>query len=48
MSDSRMSNVNTIRERISQEHYEVKPDAVANAILERLLAGTLVPNEFKR
>ena len=48
MSDSRMSNVNVIRERISQEHYEVNPNAVANAILERLLAGTLVPNEFKR
>jgi hypothetical protein len=40
-----MNNVNLIRERISQSEYEVKPDAVAAAILERLLAGKLLPNE---
>jgi hypothetical protein len=43
-----MNTVNVMRERISQAHYEVKPDVVASAILERLLAGSLVPNEFKR
>jgi anti-sigma28 factor (negative regulator of flagellin synthesis) len=48
MSDSRMNNVNVIRDRISQAHYEVNPNAVASAILERLLSGNLVPNELKR
>lgn len=38
----------TISDRISQSHYEVNASAVAAAILERLLAGKLVPNELKR
>lgn len=38
----------TISDRISKSHYEVNSTAVAAAILERLLAGKLIPNELKR
>jgi anti-sigma28 factor (negative regulator of flagellin synthesis) len=48
MTDSRTNNVNTISERISKSHYEVNSSAVAAAILERLLAGNLIPNELTR
>jgi anti-sigma28 factor (negative regulator of flagellin synthesis) len=45
MAQSRMKNVNVIRESISQSEYEVNAAAVAAAIVERLLAGKLLPNE---
>jgi hypothetical protein len=48
MADSRTNNVKVIRERISGSGYEVNTTAVATAILERLLAGKLVPNELTR
>ena len=48
MTDSRMNNVKTISDRITESHYEVNSSAVAAAILERLLAGKLIPNELKR
>ena len=48
MTDSRMNNVKTISDRITKSHYEVDTSAVAAAIVERLLAGNLLPNEFKR
>ena len=48
MTDSRMNNVKTISDRISKSHYEVDSSAVAAAILERLLAGKLIPNELNR
>jgi hypothetical protein len=48
MADSRTNNVKVIRERISDSGYEVNTTAVATAILERLLAGKLVPNELTR
>ena len=37
-----------ISDRISKAHYEVNAKAVAQAILDRLLAGNLVPNELLR
>ncbi len=48
MTDSRTNTVKTISDRISKSHYEVNSTAVAAAILERLLAGKLIPNELKR
>ena len=48
MSDSRMNNVTVIRDRVSGPGYEVNVSAVAAAIVERLLSGKLVPNEFTR
>ena len=48
MTDSRTNTVKTISDRISQSHYEVDSSAVAAAILERLLAGKLIPNELRR
>jgi hypothetical protein len=49
MADSRMNNVNVIRDRVSSgSGYEVNAAAVAAAILERLLAGQLIPNELNR
>ena len=47
-TDSRMNTVKSISDRISKSHYEVNSSAVAAAILERLLAGRLVPNELDR
>ncbi len=37
-----------ISERISKSHYEVNSSAVAAAIVERLLAGKIIPNELRR
>ena len=48
MTDSRMNDVKLISERISKESYEVNSGAVAAAIVERLLAGNLIPNELNR
>ena len=48
MADSRMNNVTVIRDRVSGPGYEVNAPAVAAAIIERLLSGKLVPNEFRR
>jgi anti-sigma28 factor (negative regulator of flagellin synthesis) len=48
MTDSRTNTVNTISDRISKSHYEVDSSAVAAAILERLLAGNIIPNELNR
>jgi hypothetical protein len=48
MTDSRMNNVKVISDRISKSHYEVNTSAVAAAIVERLLAGNLIPNELNR
>ena len=48
MTDSRMNNVKLISDRISKSHYEVNSSAVAAAILDRLLANNLVPNELNR
>ena len=48
MTDSRTNTVHIISERISKSHYEVNSSAVAAAILERLLAGNLIPNELNR
>jgi hypothetical protein len=48
MTDSRMNHVKLISERISKSHYEVNSKAVAAAIVERLLANNLVPNELRR
>ena len=48
MTDSRMNNVKTISDRITKSHYEVNSSAVAAAIVERLLAGNLLPNELQR
>ena len=48
MAESRTNNVNTIRDRIVQSHYEVNAAAVAAAIIERLLAGNLLTNDAER
>ncbi len=48
MTDSRTNDVKLISDRIHQAHYEVNSKAVAQAILDRLLAGNLVPNELRR
>lgn len=37
-----------IRERVERASYKVDEDAVAKAILERLLAGPLTANEIRR
>jgi len=38
-SQSRMTHVNEIRERVEHEQYEVDAQAVARALVERLFAG---------
>lgn len=38
-AQSRMTNVNEIRERLEREQYQVDSQAVAQALVERLLAG---------
>jgi len=38
MADSRTEKVNSLRERIQREQYQVDPPAVAAAIVERLIA----------
>ncbi len=48
MTESRTNNVNIISDRISKSHYEVNSSAVAAAIVERLLAGKIIPNELRR
>ncbi len=48
MSDSRTNDVKLISDRISKSHYEVDSQAVAAAIVERLLRGRLIPNELQR
>ncbi len=48
MTESRTNNVTIISERISKSHYEVNSSAVAAAIVERLLAGKIIPNELRR
>ncbi len=48
MTDSRTNDVKPISDRISQAHYEVNSSAVAQAILDRLLSGNLLPNELRR
>lgn len=48
MTEPRTDDVKLISDRISQAHYEVNSRAVAAAIVERLLAGNLTPNELNR
>lgn len=48
MTEPRTNNVKIISERISSAHYHVDSSAVAAAIVERLLAGNLIPNELRR
>ena len=38
-AESRMTDMNEIRERLKREQYEVDAKAVAQVLVERLLAG---------
>lgn len=43
MAESRTTEMNQIRERLEREQYQVDTRAVAGALLERLLAGSVLP-----
>lgn len=43
-----MSQVQEIRQRVERQQYEVDHDAVARALIERLLAGRSVPPSLRK
>ena len=47
MSESRKTPMSDIRERVEREQYKVDNDAVARALIERLLAGRAVPPSLR-
>jgi len=47
MAKSRTTEMNEIRERVEREQYEVDSDAVASALLERLVAGRTMPPSLR-